>query len=46
MSQCSSFDHVVTSADRCLRRLGTDWVDLLLIRWPDQITPYGEPAAA
>ena len=25
----------------CLPRLGTDWVDLLLIHWPDHNTPYG-----
>ncbi len=45
-TQCSSFDHVVASAEGCLQRLGTDWVDLLLIHWPDHITPYGEPIAA
>ena len=46
VNQCSSFDHVVTAAEGCLKRLGTDWVDLLLIHWPDHITPYGEPIAA
>ena len=46
VNQCSSFDHVVTAADGCLQRLGTDWVDLLLIHWPDHNTPYGEPVAA
>ena len=46
MKQCSSFDHVVTCAEGCLRRLGTDWVDLLLIHWPDHDTPYGEPIEA
>ena len=46
VNQCSAFDHVVSSAEGCLQRLGTDWVDLLLIHWPDHITPYGEPIAA
>ena len=42
----SSFDHILTRAEGCLRRLGTDWIDLLLIHWPDHDTPYGEPIAA
>ena len=46
MTQCSSFDHVVACAEGCLRRLGTDWLDLLLIHWPDHDTPYGEPIEA
>ena len=29
-----------------LRRLGTDWIDLLLVHWPDHDTPYAEPIAA
>ena len=45
-AQCSSFDHVVSSTEGCLRRLGTDWIDLMLIHWPDHNTPYGEPIAA
>ena len=46
VNQCSAFDHVVSSAEGCLQRLGTDWVDRLLIHWPDHITPYREPIAA
>ena len=42
----SSFDNVVTRAEGCLRRLGTDWIDLLLIHWPDHDIPYAEPIAA
>ena len=42
----SSFDNVVTRTEGCLRRLGSDWIDLLLIHWPDHDTPYGEPIAA
>ena len=39
--ECSSFDYVVASPEGCLPRRGTDWVDLLLIHWPDHNTPYG-----
>ena len=46
VNRCPAFDHVVPSAEGCLKRLGTDWADLLLIHWPDHITPYGEPIAA
>ena len=46
VNRCSAFDHVVASAEGCLQRLGTDWVDLLLIHWPDHNTPYGEPIEA
>ena len=46
VNQCSSFDHVVTAAEGCLRRLGTDWVDLLLIPLARSQHPYGEPIAA
>ena len=42
----SSFENVVTRTEGCLRRLGSDWIDLLLIHWPDHDTPYGEPIAA
>ena len=30
----------------CLRRLETDWIDLLLVHWPDHDTPYDEPIRA
>ena len=46
VSQCSSFDYVVSRTEGCLQRLGTDWVDLMLIHWPDHNTPYGEPIEA
>ena len=42
----SSLDYVLTRAEGCLRRIGTDWIDLLLIHWADHDTPYGEPIAA
>ena len=41
VDQCSSFDYVVASPEGCLPRLGTDWVDLLLIHWPDHNTVRG-----
>ena len=40
VDQCSSFDHVVASPEGCLQRIGTHWVDLLLIHWTDHNTPY------
>ena len=44
--KCSSFEYVLSRAEGCLRRLDTDWIDLLLIHWPDHNTPYGEPIEA
>ena len=42
----SSYDHIVAHAEGCLKRLSTDWIDLLLIHWPDHNTPYDEPIRA
>jgi len=42
----SSRERVLTGAEGCLKRLGTDWVDLLLIHWPDQHTPFEETMGA
>jgi len=42
----SRYDHIVTHAEGCLKRLQTDWIDLLLIHWPDHNTPYDEPIRA
>jgi aryl-alcohol dehydrogenase-like predicted oxidoreductase len=42
----SRYDHVTTHAEGCLRRLQTDWIDLLLVHWPDHNTPYDEPIRA
>ncbi|NLX43334.1 MAG: aldo/keto reductase [Chloroflexi bacterium] len=42
----STFQHIMTSTEGCLRRLKTDWIDLLLIHWPDHDTPYDEPIRA
>jgi len=42
----SQHDYVIERAEGCLRRLDTDWLDLLLIHWPDHNTPYDEPIRA
>ena len=42
----SSRASVLTSVDGCLQRLGTDWIDLLLIHWPDHDTPIEETIGA
>jgi len=42
----STYNHIITHAEGCLERLGTDWVDLLLVHWPDHDTPYDEPIRA
>jgi len=44
--RCSQYDYVVKRTEGCLRRLGTDWIDLLLVHWPDHNTPYDEPIRA
>ena len=42
----SKHDNVIQSAEGCLRRLDTDYLDLLLIHWPDHDTPFEEPVRA
>jgi aryl-alcohol dehydrogenase-like predicted oxidoreductase len=42
----STRGHITAHAEACLERLGTDWIDLLLIHWPDHDTPYDEPIRA
>ncbi|MFH1084218.1 MAG: aldo/keto reductase [Chloroflexota bacterium] len=42
----SSYEWIIARAEGCLRRLNTDWLDLLLIHWPDHNTPYDEPIRA
>jgi len=42
----SSYDHVVERTEGCLERLDTDWIDLLLIHWPDPDTPFEETMKA
>jgi aryl-alcohol dehydrogenase-like predicted oxidoreductase len=38
----SSYDHIMQSAEESLRCLGTDYIDVLLIHWPDVGTPIAE----
>ena len=42
----SKYDHVISRAEGCLERLDTDFLDLLLIHWPDHDTPFEEPIRA
>ena len=42
----STFDHIVRRTEGCLERLATDWIDLMLVHWPDHDTPYDEPIRA
>lgn len=39
-------DHLVKGLEDSLRRLGTDYVDLFLIHWPDETLPASETANA
>ncbi len=42
----SSYQAVVTDCEASLRSLGTEYVDLYLIHWPDIETPFEEPMRA
>ncbi len=39
-------DSVIAHTEGCLERLGTDYIDLLLIHWPDHHTPIPETMGA
>lgn len=39
-------DYILKRAEGCLRRLNTDYLDLLLIHWPDHQTPFAESIGA
>lgn len=39
-------DAAVSSAEESLRKLGTDYVDLLLMHWPNPSVPVGETVGA
>jgi aryl-alcohol dehydrogenase-like predicted oxidoreductase len=41
-----SYRHVIASAEASLRRLGSDWIDLLQIHKHDSSTPFEETARA
>jgi aryl-alcohol dehydrogenase-like predicted oxidoreductase len=42
----SRYDHIIAHAEGCLKRLKTDWIDLLLIHWPDHDSSYMDPIRA
>ncbi|HUI47648.1 MAG TPA: aldo/keto reductase [Acidimicrobiia bacterium] len=42
----SSRERVVTSIDKSLKNLGTDYVDVYLVHWPDRETPFEETMLA
>jgi aryl-alcohol dehydrogenase-like predicted oxidoreductase len=42
----ASYGHILNATESCLRRLGTDYVDLLSIHKPDPFTPLEESARA
>jgi hypothetical protein len=42
----SSRERVMTSIDKTLKNLGTDWVDVYLVHWPDRLTPFEETMSA
>jgi aryl-alcohol dehydrogenase-like predicted oxidoreductase len=42
----SSRERVLASIEKSLKNLGTDWVDVYLIHWPDRLTPFEETMEA
>lgn len=42
----ASPDHVIKRTEGCLQRLGTDYLDLLLIHWPDHKTSHEDTLEA
>jgi myo-inositol catabolism protein IolS len=42
----SSRANILREIEASLQRLGTDWVDVLLIHWPDATTPFEESMRA
>ena len=42
----ASANHVIERAEGCLKRLDTDYIDLMLIHWPDLVTPHDETMSA
>ena len=44
--RCAAPDYITERAEGCLARLNTDYIDLLLIHWPDHTTPHAESIGA
>jgi aryl-alcohol dehydrogenase-like predicted oxidoreductase len=42
----SSRERVVATIDKTLKNLGSDWVDVYLVHWPDRLTPFEETMEA
>jgi myo-inositol catabolism protein IolS len=42
----SSRERVIASIDKSLKSLGTDYVDVYLVHWPDRLTPFEETMTA
>jgi aryl-alcohol dehydrogenase-like predicted oxidoreductase len=42
----ASAANIMTCAEGCLKRLNTDFIDLLLVHWPDHTTPHEESIGA
>jgi aryl-alcohol dehydrogenase-like predicted oxidoreductase len=42
----SSRSYVLTAVEASLKRLGTDWIDIYMIHWPDYATPMEETLRA
>jgi len=42
----SSRERVISSIDKSLQNLGTDYVDVYLVHWPDRNTPFEETMSA
>src|SRR5437899_2838264 len=42
----SSRERVFATIDKTLKNLGTDWVDVYLVHWPDRLTPFEETMSA
>ena len=42
----ASAAHITKHTEGCLQRLNTDYIDLMLIHWPDHTTPHDETMGA
>src|SRR5437763_9594549 len=42
----SSRERVLTTIEKTLKNLGTDYVDVYLVHWPDRMVPFEDPLGA